>query len=780
MSFTGGTQQFFPFAPGISPIIGPGAVTGVTATLPIISSGGTTPNISLQTPLPIIDGGTGTATPSLIAGTNVTIIGAWPNQVIIAAGGSGVTSVTASSPLASSGGPTPNISIASPLPVANGGNGTATPSLIAGTNVTITGAWPAQTINATVGGGGVASVTGTGNILSSGGTNPNITTVASPTFTNITATGSVHSGPGGINLGYVNVQDYLSQNIGQLTASIVVPNVGSNVTVPITTLTGTFANGQSVSVWDYQYCFSGTIVSGGGSSTLVVHNVQMNGSSYKPTTAGVTLTNGTGSSAWGIQSDDGPGIAVALAVAAALPDATLYFPDGQYVTSQTLTLAPRTSVHIGGSASIRPAGTVQDCFTFSTGGGGGQFDGSSIHEIPSAFYFPGAAMSITDNNISYLNIHQDTVQDCGWGLRVTANNNGSTGTFGIYYYFKVIQACTYAYQQISNGGSRDGVQGLVMKGTIIIGCQYSNYFVSNNRATATVAGATLNLTSFVGNRFHNGDTLYVVDAGTKSAALVTVTSGGGTSAINFSVNYVTPGGSFPDVCSVVPFFSSFGNNVFDVDGVNGNAPSTWGIVYDGGVFNQNYFRSTSSWGAFGTNQYLTVSNSGLGYNSCYDFQLFAAAGTLAIGYGDFVGLRPPPGTSNFISASNVFRTAFGGASPTILDGRLTPAASTSAGSRGAFNGGVPITSQRFPISMVTGTPGGSILDFYVYSPFTTGSTANISFVPGFDTSTAPFCFFTSIADQSHINPNEIRIRVTTPTTFVGTSQTIYGTISVGM
>lgn len=39
--------------------------------------------------LPIANGGTGTATPSLVAGTNVTITGTWPNQTIAASGGGG-------------------------------------------------------------------------------------------------------------------------------------------------------------------------------------------------------------------------------------------------------------------------------------------------------------------------------------------------------------------------------------------------------------------------------------------------------------------------------------------------------------------------------------------------------------------------------------------------------------------------------------------------------------------------------------------------------------------
>jgi hypothetical protein len=37
------------------------------------------------------------------------------------------------------------------LPIANGGTGTASPSLVQGTNVTITGTWPNQTINSSAG-----------------------------------------------------------------------------------------------------------------------------------------------------------------------------------------------------------------------------------------------------------------------------------------------------------------------------------------------------------------------------------------------------------------------------------------------------------------------------------------------------------------------------------------------------------------------------------------------------------------------------------------------------
>lgn len=42
--------------------------------------------------LPVANGGTGTSSPSLVGGTNITISGAWPNQTVTAAGG-GVTSL---------------------------------------------------------------------------------------------------------------------------------------------------------------------------------------------------------------------------------------------------------------------------------------------------------------------------------------------------------------------------------------------------------------------------------------------------------------------------------------------------------------------------------------------------------------------------------------------------------------------------------------------------------------------------------------------------------------
>jgi hypothetical protein len=217
-------------------------VTAVTGTAPVVSSGGTTPAISmaaattsvngyltstdwttfnnkysvggaLGTPssgtatnltglplttgvtgiLPVANGGNGTATPALVAGTNVTISGSWPNQTInsTGGGGGGVTSFSAGTTgLTPATASTGVVTLAGTLAVANGGTGTTTPALVAGTNVTISGTWPNQTINSSGGGGmtypgvGISNSTGSawGTSYSTTGTSTVVALATSPTF----------------------------------------------------------------------------------------------------------------------------------------------------------------------------------------------------------------------------------------------------------------------------------------------------------------------------------------------------------------------------------------------------------------------------------------------------------------------------------------------------------------------------------------------------------------------------------------------------------------------
>lgn len=128
----------------VTSVAGTGTVNGITLTGTVTSSGsltlgGALSGVSLTTQvsgtLPVANGGTGTATPALVAGTNVTITGTWPNQTInsTASGGGGgtVTSVdlsvpgflsVANNPITTSG--TLAVSYSgTALPVANGGSG---------------------------------------------------------------------------------------------------------------------------------------------------------------------------------------------------------------------------------------------------------------------------------------------------------------------------------------------------------------------------------------------------------------------------------------------------------------------------------------------------------------------------------------------------------------------------------------------------------------------------------------------------------------------------------
>jgi len=132
--------------------------------------------------LPVANGGTATATPSIVAGTNITVTGTWPNQTIAASGGSGtVTSVAATVPsvFSISGSPiTTSGTLAmtysgTALPVVNGGTGQTTytdgqllignttgntltkTTLTAGSGITITNGSGAITIASSGGSGDV-------------------------------------------------------------------------------------------------------------------------------------------------------------------------------------------------------------------------------------------------------------------------------------------------------------------------------------------------------------------------------------------------------------------------------------------------------------------------------------------------------------------------------------------------------------------------------------------------------------------------------------------------
>jgi hypothetical protein len=117
--------------------------SGVTGTLPV-ANGGTGVTTSTGTGNTVLSASptlTGVPlAPTATLGTNTTQIATTAFvQTQIGAIGAGVTSVTASAPLASSGGSTPNITLSGALPTANGGTGNinGTVAKLATTNFTV-------------------------------------------------------------------------------------------------------------------------------------------------------------------------------------------------------------------------------------------------------------------------------------------------------------------------------------------------------------------------------------------------------------------------------------------------------------------------------------------------------------------------------------------------------------------------------------------------------------------------------------------------------------------
>ncbi len=127
--------------------------TGTTGLTPSLATSGA---VTLGGTLAVTNGGTGVTTST---GTGNVVLSNSPTLVTPALGtpASGVATNLTGLPLTTG--------VTGILPVANGGNGTATPALTQGSNVTITGSWPNYTISASAPGTGtVTSVSGTGTV----------------------------------------------------------------------------------------------------------------------------------------------------------------------------------------------------------------------------------------------------------------------------------------------------------------------------------------------------------------------------------------------------------------------------------------------------------------------------------------------------------------------------------------------------------------------------------------------------------------------------------------
>jgi len=248
----------------------------------------------------VANGGTGTATPSLVAGTNITsITGTWPNQTINASGGSGtVTSVAATagtgisitgSPITTSG--TLNITNTAP---------DQTVVLTASTGISTSGTYPNFTITNSAPDQTVALTAGTG--ISTSGTYPNFTITNSAPDQTVSLTGA---GTTSITGTYPNFTITSNDSttgtvtsVAALTLGTTGTDLGSTVangtTTPVITLnvpTASATNRGALSSADwttFNNKGSGTVTSVGGTGT--VNGITLTGT---VTTSGNLTLGGT-------------------------------------------------------------------------------------------------------------------------------------------------------------------------------------------------------------------------------------------------------------------------------------------------------------------------------------------------------------------------------------------------------------------------------------------------------------------------------------------------------
>jgi hypothetical protein len=311
------------------------------------------------------------------------------------------------------------------LPVANGGTGTTTPNLVAGTNVSITGTWPNQTINSTNSGGTVTSVTATSPVLSSGGTTPVISLPA--------ATSSVS--------GYLTSTDWNTfNNKGSVTSvAATVPSFLSVSGSPITS-NGTLAISYSGTALPVANGGTGVTSSSGANSVVLRdanQNINANSISegYSNVAAAGTTTVLTASSVPNYVVTGSGGQTYQLPNATTLPSGVNYtFNNNQ--SSGTIVVKNNSSTTI---ATIQSGGFV-DVSLLSNATAAGSWD---VHN------FAPSNVSWSTNTFDYAG----SITSATWNGATVAYNRGGTGQSSAFVAGGVVYGSTTSAMAVTAAGT---------------------------------------------------------------------------------------------------------------------------------------------------------------------------------------------------------------------------------------------------------------------------------------------------------------------------------------
>ena len=224
------------------------------------------------------------------------------------------------------------------LPVANGGSGTSTPALVAGSGVSISGSWPNQTISATGSGGTVTSVTGTAPVVSSGGNTPAISMAAATASVNGYMTSTYAAKLDGIAAGATNVT-----NTNQLTNGAAFITLGSlSGTAPVSYSSGVISMAAaSTSTNGYLTSTDWNTFNGKGSGTVTAVSVASSNGFAGSSSGGATPSLTLSTSISGVLKGNGTALSAATA-------------GSDYVAPGTATTFTATQT-FNGSSSVKAA-----------------------------------------------------------------------------------------------------------------------------------------------------------------------------------------------------------------------------------------------------------------------------------------------------------------------------------------------------------------------------------------------------------------------------------------
>ena len=286
------------------------------------------------------------------------------------------------------------------LPVTNGGTGTSTPSIVAGTNITVTGTWPNQTVNSTSSSGAFNTITSGTNTAAAMVVGTGATLAASGSGA-IAAT-SVASLSG---LPSIATQTVLGNGSGSTSAPVALTLSGNLVATPTGIGTSQTINAQTGTTYAFLTTDEGKLV---------------------------TFNNASA-------------VAVTLSAATATGFTAGYSFDVQDLGAGTVTITPTTSTINGASTlviahnqgcTVTSDGTnyqVSACTAVSSSGGGSAFSGltSSTNTTAAMVVGSGATLSATGSGT----IGATSVPFSGVATGTTANTltvgtGGSVTTSG--------------------------------------------------------------------------------------------------------------------------------------------------------------------------------------------------------------------------------------------------------------------------------------------------------------------------------------------------------------